>query len=73
MQNLVIKLLHVIRAYIPERKGISNRHFQEIITTSGKQFTTFFPGNNNNYLDMEILLQENVSDLEDSGLEDSKQ
>ena len=67
MRNLIIKLHEIIQSYTPEREGFSNQHFQRIITTPSEQFTTFFPGNNSNYLYREILAQENVSDLEDSG------
>src|ERR1043165_8864311 len=67
MRNLVIKLHEITQSYTPEREGSFNWHFQRIITTPSEQFTTFFPGNSSNYSYREILAQENVSDLEDSG------
>src|ERR1051325_5893826 len=66
MRNLVIKVHEITQSYTPEREGVSNRHFQRIITTPGEEFTTFFPGNSSNYSDREILAQVNASDPEDS-------
>src|ERR1700761_2865348 len=64
MGILITKLYEVTCNYTPEREGTDNSHFVRIITTPSEQFTTFFPGNNNNYSDREILAQENISEPE---------
>src|SRR5687767_13600822 len=71
MKELIVKLYEVTCNYIPEREGVDNHHFHRIITTPSEQFTTFFPGNNNNYSYREVLAQENVSEPEDSSDTDS--